>query len=309
MTREVAGGALPAEHQLRWGDQVAGVRETGATLRRYAAGGRELVDGFPRRGWSQDGRGQLLLPWPNRVRDGRYRFGELEHQLPLSEPERGNAIHGLTRWLPWQAGRSESDRLLLTCQVQPQPGYPFWLELEADYRLGPGGLRVDIRAVNLGAVPAPFGAGAHPYLTLGDSPVDDLVLLLPAHSRLKTDLRGIPDGEPVAVEGSEYDFRSGRAVGSLRLDTAFTGLPGGEGWEASLEDPRAPGRLRLWADAAFGYVMAYTGDGVGDPARRRRGLALEPMTCAPDAYNNGLGLLTLPPGGSISASWGLVYER
>lgn len=298
---------LPDEVLLRSGLQRASVRTTGATLRSYRVRGQELLDGFGRRGWSRDGRGQLLLPWPNRIRDGRYSFAGHRHQLPISEVARGNAIHGLVRWVPWHVEATEPERVQLSVELSPQPGYPFWMRFEAGYQLTTRGLEVTMTAHNLGRGPAPFGAGAHPYVRFAGHPVDDLQLRIPAGRRLITDGRGIPSGE-VEVRGTEYDFRDGRRIGPLMLDTCFSDLPK-EGWEVELTEGSGQGQVRVWADRSFPYVMVYSGDGVSPPGRRRAGLAVEPMTCAPDAFNSGIGLLILRPGEMFRGRWGLSHGR
>ncbi len=76
------------------------------------------------------GRGQVLIPWPNRIADGRYEFGDMQHQLPLNEAERGNAIHGLVRWSAWTVTEHETSRVTMEHQLHPQPGYPFALALQ-----------------------------------------------------------------------------------------------------------------------------------------------------------------------------------
>ncbi len=302
-----SGGTTPAEIQLRSDAQRASIRSTGATLRSYQSQGRELLDGFSRQGWSRDGRGQLLLPWPNRIRDGRYRFAGQSHQLPISEVARNNAIHGLVRWVTWQVEEAEPERVRLAVELTPQPGYPFWMRFEAEYQLTMGGLEVTVAARNLGRGPAPFGAGAHPYVRLAGHGVDDLFLRIPASRRLTADGQGIPTGE-VEVEGTEYDFRDGRRLGRLTLDTCYSDLPR-EGWSVELGVRPGFDQVRVWADGAFPYVMVYSGDGVSPPGRRRGGLAVEPMTCAPDAFNSGLGLLVLGPGETFRGRWGVSRGR
>ena len=83
------------------GDQQAVIVEVGGGLRSYSAGGRQLIDGYNADEMSSSGRGQVLIPWPNRLQDGSYEFDKRHHQLPLNEPERRNAIHGLVRWVAW----------------------------------------------------------------------------------------------------------------------------------------------------------------------------------------------------------------
>lgn len=296
---------IPSEIQLRSGSQRASIRCAGATLRSYRSHGRELLDGFGRSEWSQDGRGQLLLPWPNRIRGGRYRLGGHHHQLAISEVARNNAIHGLVRWVTWQVEEAEPERARLSVELAPQPGYPFWVSFEAEYCLTGEGLAVTVAARNLGSKPAPFGAGAHPYVRLAGHGVDDLVLRIPAGRRLTADGQGIPTGE-VEVAGTEYDFRERRRIGPLRLDTCYSDLPS-DGWEVELGVGPGLDRARVWADRNFPYVMVYSGDGVSSPGRRRAGLAVEPMTCAPDAFNSGRGLLVLGPGETFRGRWGMSH--
>jgi aldose 1-epimerase len=283
------------------------VTEVGATIRSYTVGGHDIVDGFGPDEWSQSGRGQVLAPWPNRLGDGRYEFSGLTAQAALDEPEHGNAIHGLVRWLPWQLEAKAQNVVSVLCRVFPTPGYPFRLDLRIEYRLGRQGLTVTTTAANPGDVTLPFGLGFHPYLTVGADRVDTAVLTLPAASRLVLDGRQLPTGEVRPVAGTEYDFTGGRAVGPTRLDTAFCALArdaDGLAW-ASLEDPASGRSVALWADDCFGYLMGYTGDTLGNHARRRASLAVEPMTCPPDAFRSGRDLVVLAPGQEWQGSWGL----
>jgi aldose 1-epimerase len=299
---------LPSGEQfeLTHGRQRAVVTEVGGGLRSYTSDGADILDGYGAREMCRGGRGQVLVPWPNRLGGGRYRFGGSELQLPINEPERGNAIHGLVRWASWQAGEQEEARLVMRHLLHPQPGYPFTLELTVEYQLSPRGLTVTTTGTNRGTSPLPFGAGFHPYLTVGAATVDDAFLSLPAHAMLETDDNGIPTGTETAVDGSPYDFRHRRPVAGTRLDTCFSGLERGpEGTTRATMSTGDGGRqVTLWADGSFPYLMVFTGDTL-QPDRRRRSLAVEPMTCAPDAFNNGLGLLVLQPGEQVSGSWGI----
>ena len=174
------------QHEIRHGTQVAVVTEVGATLRSYSAGGLDVVDGFEIDEISPAGRGQVLAPWPNRLDGGRYAFEGREGRAALDEPELGNAIHGLVRWLAWTATSKGEDTVTLTCVLHAQPAYPWRLELEIGYALSALGLAVTARATNASDVPAPFGIGFHPYLSVG-APVDEATLTLPASRRLVTD--------------------------------------------------------------------------------------------------------------------------
>jgi aldose 1-epimerase len=188
-------------------------------------------------------------------------------------------------------------------RLHPQPAYPFTLDLAMAYALGDDGLTVTLTATNAGDAAAPFGAGFHPYVTAGTSLVDEAVLTVPAEVWLPADDTGIPTGERRAVDG-ELDLRAGRAIGGSVLDHCFTDLARDADGRATVTLAGPSGRVRLWMDETFGYVMVFTGDTLA-PDRRLRGVAVEPMTCAADAFNSGAGLVTLPPGGSLSGSWGI----
>ena len=285
------------QFELRSGNQHAVVTEVGAGLRSYSAGGRELLDGYPVDALASSGRGQLLLPWPNRIRDGVYTLDGREHRLPLNEPERGNAIHGLVRWSSWTPVEEAADRVVLTHVLRPQPGYPFTLELRVEYSLGSDGLTVSTTAANAGADPCPYGAGSHPYVAVRS--VDDAVLRLPASSILESDERGIPVGSS-PVEGA-FDFRAPRPLGSVQLDHCFTDLERDEDGYArvGVDD------ITLWVDESYPYLMVFTGDAL-PAAERRRSIAVEPMTCAPNAFASGDGLVVLEPGEEHAAAWGIT---
>ncbi len=157
---------------------------------------------------------------------------------------------------------------------------------------------------NAGRRPAPYGTGCHPYLTAGAPIIDGCVLALPASQWLPADDRGIPHGKPEDVADTPYDFREPRQIGSTSLDHALTGLArdsDGRAW-ARLASDRA--EVAFWAGAGYQWLQVFTGDGL-PASRRRRALAIEPMTCPPNAFASGVDLLTLAPGDSVTRSWGL----
>jgi aldose 1-epimerase len=297
---------LPSGEQLALvdGDLCATVVEVGAGLRTFAVGERQILDGYSEDEMCPSGRGQVLLPWPNRIQDGAYSFGGQDQQLPLTEPEARNAIHGLVRWEAWTVRERTAERVVLAHVLHPQPGYPFTLDLEVDYALSADGLIVRTRATNLGTDACPFGAGNHPYLRAGGGLVDDLVLRLPASTVLDGDARGIPTGS-ASVEERGLDFRKPRAIGDTVLDHAFGGLErDADGIvRVELHDPGSGDRVVLWADEAYGYLQVFTGDPLPDVARRS--LAVEPMTCPPNAFRTGEALVRLEPGASWTGAWGI----
>lgn len=301
--------ALPTgeQHQIRHGDQTVVVVEVGGALRRYTVGRRDVLDGFAADEVVDDGRGQLLVPWPNRVGDGRYRWAGRDHQLPLDEVEARNAIHGLLRWSPWAVRDRGDSRVTLATTLWPRPGYPFRLDVQAEYALTADGLHVTVTARNDGDRPAPYGVGQHPYLTVGTALVDHAWLTVPARRWLRTDPRGLPR-VTMPVEGTPYDFRSPRAVGALRLDTAFGDLLRDRTGRCvvGLGDPGTGRGVDVWLGEGADWVQVYSGDTLADPARRRRSLAVEPMSCPPDAFRTGQGLVSLEPETSHTLRWGLV---
>jgi len=263
---------------------------------------RELIDGFAIDQHADGARGQALIPWPNRIRDGRYEWDGEEQQLDLSEVPRGNAIHGLLRWREWRLVDRGPAHVTLGERVFPMPGYPFTLAVEVDYRLGDAGLQCTATATNAGARACPYGAGFHPYLTLGGR-IDEAILALPAARRLILDGRAIPTASE-AVDGGPYDFRVARAIGGLELDDCYGELARDGDGRARVTLASQGGRVALWVGEAYGYLMVYSGDTLA-PARRRRGLAVEPMTCAPNAFASGEGLVRLEPGDAHVATWGI----
>ena len=299
---------LPSGEQIEIAaeGQQAAVVEVGGGLRSYSADGRDYVDGYGEHEMSSSGRGQVLIPWPNRLQDGSYEFDGRRHQLPLNEPERHNAIHGLVRWAAWIATVREPHRVVMEHVLHPQPGYPFSLKLCIDYTVSDGGLRVKTTATNLGTDPCPYGSGAHPYLTLGTTTIDPLILRVPGHTVLRSDERGLPIGTE-AVDGTVFDFRRPRPLGTILLDHAFTDLARDEDRLARVElrDPEHGTRVSLWVDESYPYLMVFSGDSLPD-AVRRRSLAIEPMTCPPNAFRTGVGLIRLEPGAKFTSTWGIA---
>lgn len=290
---------------LRHGSHSVVVVELGGALRHYAIGGRPVLDGFAADDRITGGRGQLLVPWPNRVRGGRYRWHGQDLQLPLTEPVNGNAIHGLLRWTSWQVLEEADSRAVLEVTLWPQPGYPFHLRVRAEYVLGDEGLEVAVTALNQGASVAPYGVGQHPYLTVGTATVDDAVLTVPARSWVRTDDLGLPVAtEPVA--GTPYDFRTPRAIGAQHLDTPFSDLDRDARGRAvvRLAHPSGEHGTDVWLGEGADFLQVYTGDTLPE-GERRRAVAMEPMSCPPDALRSGASIVALGPDERHTVRWGI----
>ena len=293
------------QFEISHSDQRVTVTEVGATLRSFQVSGKEILDTFGPEEMSSFSHGQALLPFPNRIDGGLYEFDGKKHQLPLTEPERNNAIHGLTRWLNWTPLRQIDSSIALGQRLHPQEGYPFVLNLSLEYTLTDAGLTVTTTATNAGAEPLPFGTGYHPYLTVGTSLIDAATLRIPAASYLETDDRLIPTGRS-SVEDTDFDFREEREIGATQLDTCFTDvIPDDDGHtRVKLTNPESGFTITVWMDRTHGFIQAYSGDTVLE-ADRRRGIAIEPMTCAPNAFNTGEGLRVIEPGETFTSVWGI----
>lgn len=293
------------QYEIAAGAYRAVITELGAGLRELSRDGEPAIAGYQPDELPPGAAGQLLAPWPNRVDGGRYTVNGETYQLDISEPAAGNAIHGLTRWAAWQPAGREAAAVRLALRLPGRQGYPFSLELTADYRLTEAdGLTVTVTARNTGSRPAPYGLGAHPYLTTGAARVDECELTLPAARWLPADDRGIPSGPPRDVAGTPLDFRAARVIGDTRIDHAFTGLTRSADGRAWARISGGGRQVALWAGEGCDWLQAFTGDAL-DGEHRRRALAIEPMTCPPNAFASGTDLLMLPTGGSVTRSWGI----
>jgi aldose 1-epimerase len=274
-------------------------------LRGYSVGDREIVDGFPAEEISPASAGQILAPWPNRIRDGHYTFEGQPYQLALTEPDRHNAIHGLTNWARWHSAEKSADSVTLEFDLPPQIGYPWSLTLRTRWTVGADGLRCDQEVTNTSGENAPWGYSVHPYLQLPGVAVDDILLKVPGKTRVLADSRLLPIGA-VKVAGTEFDYTEPRRIGAAVLDTTFGDLnyDADGGSAVTISAPDSSAQVEVWGDENFKWWQVFTGDTLHGE-RFRRSVAIEPMTCPPDCFRSGRDLLVLAPGQSWSASWGI----
>ncbi|HEX8768065.1 MAG TPA: aldose 1-epimerase family protein [Jatrophihabitans sp.] len=293
---------------LEHGTQRASVVQRGGALQSYAVSGVDIVDGFADDELPPSFNGAVLAPWPNRIRDGRWSWNGRQYQLPVTEPKTGSALHGLVSDVRWQADSVDSDSVTLSVPLAPSAGYPFPLHLTVAWSLSADGLRCQLRALNTGTEPAPFGVATHPFFRLPDARVDDLDLLLPAGQWLETDAALLP----VALrptENSELDFTEPRPLGGLQLDTAFTAVTQDLSAMSEAVLSSRGSTVTIWAEPDFTWWQLYTSDYFEpDSERFRRSLAVEAMTCGPDAFNSGADLIVLEPGVPWSAGWGVRVQ-
>ncbi len=294
---------LPTGEQvlLAHGDQRAVVTEVGATLRDYVRGGVQVVEGFSAEEMSTAGRGQLLFPWPNRL-GGAWSFSGRDARPALTEPERGNSLHGVVRYRPFTIDSVAQNRCQLSLFVHPEPAYPFLALLEVAYHLGSEGLTVTTTVTNLDSVPVPFGLGFHPYLAAPLQGADRAILSVPSSTVVELDERRLPTGKLAEATG-ESDFREPRRIGGAVLDVAYTDLVRDEsGWATVRLAEEESGTVELSVDRTFPYLQVFTGDTL--PAQRRRSaVAVEPMTCPPDALRTQRDLVVLEPKQRWTGSW------
>ncbi|TQL68777.1 aldose 1-epimerase [Nocardioides albertanoniae] len=285
------------------GGYLAMVTESGGALRVLRHEGRDLVDGFDEDAKSSGGSGQLLMPWPNRIRDGRYLVDGTSYQLAITEPSRNNASHGLARWAQWLPIEESRSSITLATRVMAQSGYPWTLDLEVTYTLGPDGLTVTQAATNHAATPAPYASGAHPYLSLGEGPVDGWRLASPARTRLLSDAERKLPTTTESTGSTAYDFTSARPIGDVVFDHAFTDLERDPDGRATLTVHGPGGGVALWVDEHHPWLMIYSAD---DRSPARGSLAVEPMTAPPDAFNSGTDLRMLAPDERFEVTWGIT---
>jgi aldose 1-epimerase len=290
------------QYVIEDGEHRATVVEVGAGLQRYTHRGVDITGSYGENTLPPKGCGITLVPWPNRIRGGKYRFEGVDYQLPLTEPSAGNAIHGLGRWVRWALVDHQPAAVTLRLDVVPQNGYPFPVRVDVTYALHPEfGLTVTLAALNLASTRIPFGAGSHPYVATRGHALDDTNLQVPARELLVTDEKSVPIGTR-SVDRGEYDFRRGKRLKNLRMDTGFTSLDVADGRGAA-ELRTRDGGARLWFDETYRFLQVFTVDAL---TPGQAAVAIEPMTCAPNAFNSGAGLIVLEPGGAWRGSWGIV---
>ncbi|WP_214102990.1 aldose 1-epimerase family protein [Acrocarpospora catenulata] len=287
-------------YTLLGGGYQADVTDVGAAVHGLRFDGRELIPGWAPEGPPPFFNGAVLAPWPNRVVGARYVFADECFELPVNEPERGHALHGFVAAVPWTCAEFacvEDDHAFarFTHTLEPQPGYPFRLRLETRHDLSAAGLTTTVTAENIGENAAPYGTGPHPWLLAGPD-VREYELDLPAAKVLLVDEllapRALED-----VTYTPYDYRQARRIGDTAIDHAFTALAEGQvrvrGPEGGLE--------MSWDATVLPWVQICTGTGLD-----YHGLAVEPMTCPPDAFNSGTDLIVLKPGDTHRAAWTLA---
>ena len=307
-----------SELTLSLGNQRVVVSPWGASLRRYSlteVDGREtdIVWGYSGGTHKKGGQGDVLIPFPGRVAEGRYSFDGQTFQLERNDKEGPNAIHGFVRTLPWkvrdlQPGRVTFD-ISLEAETYGRRGYPFSLAISVTYGLDHRGLSCSFAVQNAGRQSAPVGVGFHPYFTVGTTLVDEAEVKIPCAGYVEFNERLAPTGTILDVTGTEWDFRNYRSVGSRRFNHCYVELERDEEGmaTASLRHVGSDRAIDIVMDRSFSAVVVYSGDAITDAPRRA--LAIEPMTCATDALNHPeWGLKRLLPEESFAGRY-LIRSR
>lgn len=296
------------QHHLAHGPHRATIAEVGASVRTYAVDGRDVVLPFAEDTLAPAYSGAVLAPWPNRLRDGQYTWDGTQHQVPVTEPDRSTALHGLVAQVRYEkvAGESGPDgdtSVTLRHDLVPTPGYPWSLRVDVTYSLSDAGLRVHVATTNLDATAAPYGIGFHPWLSPGGAAVDDCTLRVDATSQVTVDARLLPTGTR-PLSGAE-DRRTPQPLAGVALDDAFVDVTrdaDGLSWIV-LGAPDGRGAA-LWMDGSMDTWQVCTGNGI--PRIDRLGVAAEPMSCIADAFRTGERLVRLEPGTTHEVTWGMT---
>ena len=279
---------MPKIHLLQNGNYEAAVHTTGAALWALRFKGEDYIPACAETGPSDSYHGSIIAPWPNRIRDGKYSFDGKNHELPVNEIGRNNALHGLSAAVPWKVVEKSEKMISLTTTVGGSKGYPAIVELLATYRLNQAGLKLAFTARNLSNQRAPFGFAFHPYLKI---PGDKSPTLQFAASAvvLVDDQRLLPVQE-VRVEGTAFDFRKKTSTDLDFLDHAFSDFDWDLSGRASATISGSGGRsLTLTWDHTLPWLQIHR------PVRPELpgALVIEPMSCPPDAFNSGRDLVSL----------------
>jgi aldose 1-epimerase len=298
---------LPSGEQIAiaHGDQRAVVTEVGATLRTFVKGGVSVIEGFAAEEAPTGARGQVLFPWPNRIGDTPWSFSDRTAKPSVDDVAHATAIHGLVRWRPFRIEAVNQNRCVLTLLLHPTPDYPFLSEISVAYHLGSLGLTVTTTVTNRDDVPIPFGVGFHPYLAVTTPTIEGAELEVPARAYIAVNDRQLPTGEILPVVGHPLDFTKRKSISGHDLDVTYTELIRDDsGLTNVVVVDSTGGEVELSMDRNFAYVQVFTGDTL-ERGRRRTAVAVEPMTCPPDALRSGKDVIVLEPGQHWAGSWRL----
>ena len=246
-------------------DYTATIVTMGGAIAGLRFHGRDITMPFDPESIPVAHQGKILAPWPNRISDGKYSFEDHDYQLAITELSTMSASHGLVAWKDWHILEMTSSSVALRTYVSPIYGYPFLIRMTARYELVNGmGLRVSVRALNEGPTPAPYGVGMHPYITCNQALIDDCKLTMPFTKCFSLTERKVPGNTEI-----DHCFISSE---EKRMNTVL------------LENDD----LQVYCKTNVPFVQLFTPAKLG-----RKCLAVEPMSCPANAFNNKIGLVVL----------------
>jgi aldose 1-epimerase len=247
-------------------------------------------------------RGAKLSPFPNRIKEGAYVFNGTRYALPKNDNI--HALHGLIWNVPFtikeQNVTEHTAQLILFKHYQKaDPGFPFDYTIEIEYTLEDRQFSCQTNITNNSPMAIPIGDGWHPYLSTG-SPIDELKLQLPSAKKIETNDSLIPTGRYIR----DTTFESATHIHNTLLDDCFELEPIERIVETLLIDEHKQLTLVLWQKVSshgYNFVHVYT-------PPDRQSIAIEPTSCAPDAFNNKNGLMVLDPMESVELVFGIRLE-
>lgn len=281
------------------GDYRATIDPRGASLAELTYRGVPLTRAYTPTELRPAYSGASLAPWPNRVVDGTWDDRGTARQLPITEVERHHALHGLIADTIFHVAETQPACVQLAAAIPATDGYPYPLDVRATFTLADSGLCWQLRAASPVAG-APIGLGVHPYLCVGDGEVDHWQLRANVAQMLTARGERLLPGE-LQSPPAAWDFASGpKLLAGQVIDHAFA-LSGPA--RATLSNPaggQVCSAVTITADA--NWLQIYTCDAPG--AAKRKFVAIEPQTCAPNALANmadpQLGLPRLQAGEAAS---------
>jgi aldose 1-epimerase len=306
-----AASPTGAQIFLELGDGDSAIRAVvtsiGAGLRQLSVGGVDITQGFDADVTPPFCSGQVLIPWPNRVRDGEWELDGVKYQLPISEPDLNNAIHGFLLTLDHDVKEQSADAVTLSTKIEPSDGYPWELLVDTTYALTAGGVAVTHRIHNASSTPAPAAVGSHPFVRIGEVPTEDLVVTLAAQTRIVVDERLNATGSE-GIAGTRFDLNGGQRVGDIDLDTAYTDIEPRADGKRALTVTAPDGRsVTVWGDYNFAHAQVFNTDSFPTVSGTCWAVALEPTTAPPNALASGADLHMIAPGETWNLTWGIEY--
>lgn len=244
-------------------------------------------------------KGCKLVPYPNRIKQGIYSFEGRKHRLPVNDGP--NALHGLVLYQPFQiiaskANENEAELITEYAYNQNDMGYPFCFKLQVSFLLNKNGLTKTTQITNSGEGNMPVGDGWHLYFKC-KSKIDDCILLFDSEKIVINDTTLIPTGQT-----QDFDcFKTSKVVDNFEFDDCFILSPKNNIAEVVLTDKVHNLSIVSWQETGnqkYNYLQIYT-------PPHRNSIAIEPMTCQPNAFNNTEGLITLKPLETISITCGI----